>query len=420
MSNAGKIYNPITRKPRRVLLALSWYSHEIHRGVARYAKKAGWLLDRSVHRYCDVPQNWQGDGILCSTNPAGKIKKIVDNARLPTVNMGGWYPGLNLPTVIHDDFEIGRQAAEHFINRDFTELAFYLRSSSQLARTRREGFEMTAQKAGCNCYRLDWHSYRQSSSLTNPSAKHWLIQKILSLPKPLAIFADNDDHALELIDACMHAGVPVPQQVAILGCDNDELDCTVSPIPISSVNSDLEGLGYKSAELLDQLLQGRQIGTRFVKIPPKGIVVRKSSDIKAIAHPQVATALCYIWDNYYKPIQVEDVVKAVSMSRRGLYDAFSKFVGHSIAEEITRFRLDKATHLLTSTNKKASEIAAQSGFTSSDRMGKVFMRVFKMSPSAYRKAHSKESLSAGIYQPVYREETAADKANSAKPKEINQ
>ena len=406
MSNAGTLYNPVVRKPKRVLLALSWYSHEIHRGVARYAKQAGWRLDRSVHRYTDIPTNWQGDGILCSTNPAGKIKTIIENAKLPTVNMGGWYPGLNLPTVIHDDFEIGKQAAEHFIDREFTELAFYLRSPSQLARTRREGFEMTARAAGRNCYRLDWHTYKQTQSNPNPSIKDWLVQKIISLPKPLAIFADNDDHALELIDACMHAGIPVPQQVAILGCDNDELDCTVSPIPLSSVDADLEGLGYRAAELLDIMLQGHQIGTKYIKVPPRGVIVRKSSDIKAIAHPQVATALCYIWDNFYKPIQVDDVVRAVSMSRRGLYDAFAKFVGRSIAEEITRLRIDRATHLLVNTSKKASEIAIESGFTSSDRMGKVFMRVFRMSPSAYRKSEIQQA--AGVYKSVANAEPPAE------------
>ena len=380
--------------PKKVLLALSWYSHEIHRGVARYAKQAGWRLDRSVHRNTDIPEKWTGDGIICSINPTSKIKSLIANSKVPAINMGWYHPELGLSTVIHDDVEIGKQAADHFVQREFKEFAFYLKHPSDLAKNRMEGFKQGAISQGNNFFILDWTTAKESIT-NNPHSKinrhQWLVTQLLRLPKPLAIMTENDDHALELIDACMEANISVPEQVAIIGCDNDELDCTVSPIPLSSVDADLEGLGYKAAELLDKVISEGETPPACTKIPPKGVIARQSSDIKAIPHPEVATALCFIWNNFQKPIQVDDVVRAVSMSRRGLYDAFTKFVGRSIAEEITRLRLKKAAELLIATNKKASEIAEISGFASSDRMGKVFMRIFKMSPSAYRKSNGEIS-----------------------------
>lgn len=373
-------------KRRRVLLALGWYSTDLHRGVAAYARKAGWALNIDMERGTPIPRNWKGDGVICVLGMDPAIDEAVLAWKLPTVSIGP-FSTKEIPQVMPDNETIGKLAGEHFLMRGFRNFAYYVRSGGLGERLRMEGFRRRISENGHALTILQRPSGGRRPDASGESGDpSWLEEKLAALRKPVAVFAEYDDRAIEILDACENAGLSVPEEVAVLGVDNDELRCGFATTPLSSVDDDQAKQGYEAGRLLDSLMKGEPIAERKIFVQPRGIVTRKSTDILAIEHPNVAKALRLIWEHYTESLTAEAVASEIPMSSRRLHDAFLKHVGRTMAEEITRRRLEHAQRLLEDPKRrKMEEVAERSGFTSADHMGKIFMRALGVSPSIYRR-----------------------------------
>ncbi len=174
----------------------------------------------------------------------------------------------------------------------------------------------------------------------------------------------------------------------MIGVDNDEYTCEFSPVPITSVESNRQELAYQGAALLDALMRGQSPPSQPLLIPPTGLVVRRSSDILAIEHPEVAKALGFIWQHFSKRIGVADVVAATAMSRCSLYRAFERLVGRTIREELERKRLEYARRLLLTSPSKVVHVARLSGFQSGEQFCRAFARVIGTTPREFRRQNA--------------------------------
>jgi LacI family transcriptional regulator len=373
----------LTQAPaRRVLLMMGWYSIAIHRGVARYAKQAGWALDAASVRNANATPAWEPDGVIAMLGPNAEIATLVASFKLPTINIG--YQNISpAPRVANDNQAIAALAVQHFVERGFNHLAFYFKGVSKCELERLECFQAACRDAKRTFHLIDAHAGLPKGC---PPAELFaaLRKNLARLPKPLAVTAENDDLAAEVIFASQEERLLVPEQVAVLGVMNDELRCNFTTVPLSSIDDNAEGMGFTAAELLDQLMAGKKIAKGPIRVPPVGVVTRQSTDILAIENTDVAMALKTIWTRYREPINVEEVANGVPISYRRLHDLFVEHVGRSMSDEIARLRVEHAARELAETDKKVHAIAVASGFADANRMVKVFRRIKGMTPGQFR------------------------------------
>ena len=384
MNPTAKSPRAIANPLRRVLMALGYYDPQLHRGITRYAREAGWVLDTSMAHYGVLPEHWRGDGVITILlSKRGDITRFINRQRVPVVALYADAPHVQVPRVILDDVRIGQLAAEHFLERGFTDLGFYRFTGYQAVQDREEGFRRAVQQAGRNFHLIDWHGAARQGRRWNWF--DWLERELPKLPLPIAIMAQSDHRATYLLSACEAAGLAVPEQVALIGVDNDEQACELASVPLSSVDCDRESMAYEGARLLDRLISGGRPPGRPIKIAPRGVVVRHSSDIYAVVDPAAARALQFIREHFREPMGVEEVIRASRTSRCGLYRAFHKYVGRSVGEEIDRQRIEHAKKLLRETCHKLHAIARLSGFSGAEHFTRTFRRVTGDPPSAYRR-----------------------------------
>ena len=376
---------------RTVLLALTSSHHGFFRGVARYAREHRWHLVADMIYTAKIPVGWRGDGIISFIGYRDDLAEFILSSKLPAVEISMVRNEIPLPRVEGDSDQIGRLAAEHFLERGFRNFAWAPMLDDVLNAERHRGFAGRLARSGCACHPLPPADSRHG----DPAARDWtarrkvLMQELKRLPKPLAVFGYNDCVAAEIIDACEDAGLLVPEAVAVLGVDNDALICECIPVPLSSVCHDLEGMAYQAAALLDRLMAGRKPPRKTLRIPPKGLVTRRSTDILAVENLQVARALRFIRDRYANAqLGVDDVVAATDISRRPLEKAFRHELKRSINEEIVRVRMNKVRELLANTDVKVVDIAALCGFSRPNHLFRTFRRLHGTSPKAYRAARN--------------------------------
>ena len=385
MSHASSHRRGFVRpRQNRVLLALAYYEHRMHLGAVRYAREANWILDTRMAHYGTPPEYWEGEGILTVVLPdRPDLVRYLRKKKVPIVGLTADLEDVVTVQVVLDNFRMGQLAAEHLIERGFRNLAFYKCTDYTDIQNREAGFASAVDAAGLDYRCLDWHAV----SGKNPRLElmGWLTRQLRDLPKPAAIMAQSDHRAYSLVNACEVAGLSIPEEVALVGVDNDEYTCEFAPVPITSVDSNREELAYRGAVVLDRLMRGRPVPSEPIVVPPIGLVVRRSSDILAIEHPEVSHALSFIWQHFRQRIGVDDVVAATAISRGGLYRAFEKHVGRTIREELEHKRIEHAQRLLLTTSDKVSHIARQCGFSSGEQFCRAFARTIKMTPSQFRR-----------------------------------
>lgn len=372
---------------RNVSVILSWYNHDILRGIARFAREAGWSLDLQFTYYSSSTFAVTGDGLISLYSShalnAGKIRAMA--ARVPTVDLG-WDSeslGLNLHQVVSDNEKIGALAASHFIERGYEHLLFVNIYHGRDEEERMAAFGRAVRKAG------RWfHSLVCPDSVLKEAdvrRERWLIDGMKSFPKPLAVLSLSDEPALWIMNVCRSAGLHIPEEIAIMGINNDATVCEFAPVPLTSIDVDMERRGFEAASLLDRLMRGKGPSRRLIRIPPTGIVTRKSTEMLAVPSLGVAKALRFIYENYLDPIGVDDVVKATHISRCSLYNAFRQHVGRTVAQEISRVRLNHARKLLKTTDATTFSVALESGFSDAVHLNRTFMRLAGISPTAFRR-----------------------------------
>src|ERR1051325_6555376 len=374
------------RNQKRVLIALGWYDYRVHRGIEKYAQEQGWHLSANYTREKVVPWGWEGDGILAWLGAGDDLAEFVQAARKPTVDLSFRRPHLNFPRVLEDHEHAANIVAEHFLSRGFKHFAFYSDAENWSYAERGTAFVTAIEKTGHLCEWLAWfRSPEYRADREQWKRKHtWLAAQLKRAEKPLAVFAANDEQALDVLESCEMAGITVPEQVAISGAENYLLAPDAMITPISSVDTNLETLGYRGAALLGELMSGKRAPRTPIRVPAAGLIIRKSSDLLAVKHKGVANSLRFIWENCHRPISVKDLVGVAAMSRRGLHKAFLENLDRTPGQELQRIRIERAKRLLGESDQKMEVLAGMCGYQSANSFCVAFKQATGMSPKQFR------------------------------------
>ena len=333
-------------------------------------------------------QQWGGAGIIARVETKQVAEDIV-RAGVPAVVLGiepslvEQVPQLNdYCEVFSDSDGAARLAAEHLLERGFENLAYVGFPSRVWSERRRDAFCRSVRSLGFEPY--VYNPPRRKSERGWEREQANLAQWIEELPKPVGIMACNDDRGYGLLEACRLAEVNVPEEVAVIGVDDDELFCELADPPLSSIAMNAEHGGYRTAHLLDQLMHGRIQTPQKLIVEATHVVTRRSTDVKVLNGPEVSTALSFIHRNRSRDFTVDDVAKAVGVSRRNLEVKFRKAVGRTILAEIQRVRLDHAKRMLRETDLPIPQIAEASGYNSASYLTQVFRKEVGVTPVKYR------------------------------------
>ncbi len=386
--------NPIltisTMSARKIALLIETskaFGRGILAGVSRYARvRARWTmyveergLDDGVPAWLS-PQHF--DGIIVRSLRPETINGVLD-FQIPTVCLGEENPP-GVFGVINDDAACARLAADHLLQREFRHFGYVGLKGFVWSDARREHFAGHLRRAGYPCDVLE-------SSVATSRAAPWyqrrdqLSRWIRSLPKPVGVMTCYDTTARTLLDVCRDLGILVPEQVAIIGVDNDEVLCELSDPPLTSVAPNTDAIGAAAARLLDQLIDGQPPPHQDVVVPPKGIVTRQSTDTQAIDDPAIATALGCIRRGACDGMDVSDLLDRVPLSRRTLERRFKNLLGHSPLEEIRRVRLGRVKELLRETDLKLEAIAKLAGYSYTAYMVAQFRESEGITPGQFRR-----------------------------------
>lgn len=371
---------------RNILILMEWYNHHLRMGIGQYARHHDWHL--TVDERARVPVNWQGDGVLTVFHQRQDIATYLSHLKIPVVSLSQHRSDIDLPRVTGDHQQVGILAAEHFAERGFQHVAWFSTTCSPPQVLRFTGLCHGCRTQGLRQpYRWIWEEVAGNNPEDWQGMRNWLATLLHQTPKPLAILAYNDYDASKILDICRMLKTTVPEEIAILGVDDNELICLNQPVPLSSIRHDLVKVGYQGAQLLDALIDGVKPPSGAILIPPSGITLRQSTDQTAIPVPTVREAIRFIKDNLYRSFGVDEVAGATGVSRSTLDRLFQQHLARSVHSEILRARLAMAKHLLTRTDLPLSEIAQQSGFCHAQYFNNVFRKTVGHTPHAYRKQH---------------------------------
>jgi LacI family transcriptional regulator len=363
----------------------------ILRGVARYVRRHGpWALfyqPRSLEEA--VPKwlrQWRGDGIIVRVQNR-KIAEAVLAAGLPAVDVLGVVPGLPLPLVHVDDAQVARLAAAHLLERGFQHFGFFGIEGENWSHNREQAFVEAVLREGgsAQVYNLprgvetfgSWEAVEDD-----------LAAWITRLPKPAGLMVCSDQRGPLLLEACRRAGVAVPDELTIIGVDNDEPLCEVCNPPLSSVVPNHEQVGYEAAALLERLMAGQAPPEKPVLVAPAGVVTRLSSDTLAIEDRQVAAALRLIREHACEGLKVNALARQVGLSRTVLQRRFRAVLRKSVHQLIIEARLKRAQDLIVNTDLPMIEIAERCGFKHVEYLCAVFKQRLGMPPRQLRRPQS--------------------------------
>jgi LacI family transcriptional regulator len=292
-----------------------------------------------------------------------------------------------VPWVETDDEAIALAAAEHLMARGFRDLAFCGDSHFNWSVWRREHFARIVEKSGRNCYVYESPAVGRTGS-TWDLEQDRLTRWVASLPRPVGIMACYDIRAQEVLDICREMDVAVPEEIAVIGVDNDRLLCDLCEPPLSSVIPDAPRTGFIAASLLDKQMAGEAVEPRPYLIAPVGVQTRQSTDIMAIDDPHIAATLRYIRQNACAGIQVRDLLRVIPLSRRVLESRFKERTGRTPHEEIMRIRMERVKTLLVETSLPLAAIAKRTGFNYIEYLNEAFKKRVGTTPGKYRKEAS--------------------------------
>ncbi|MFA5203688.1 MAG: DNA-binding transcriptional regulator [Lentisphaeria bacterium] len=334
------------------------------------------------------------DGVIAHLHRPDWVAAVRGLER-PVVNVSNTLGDiLPWPRVGSDEALIGHAAADHFLERGFRHFAFFGYRGFAYSRQREKGFRdhLAAAGHGCETFAAELPGDDRSRAWAlDARVLAWL----RALAKPVAVFAANSIRGFELLEACRREGLRVPQKVAVLGLDNDEVLCEMAFPPLSAIRTANERIGFEAATLLDRLMAGRRPPRRPVLVPPGEVVVRQSTDVLAVHDPALEKALRCIRDQLHRSLGVAELARVAAVSRRVLERKFREVVGQSPLQEIRRLRLARAARLLAETALPVAEIAARCGFSAVQKLDDAFRREHGLAPRRYRLLHADAGADTG-------------------------
>jgi LacI family transcriptional regulator len=370
------------------------YSKSLLRGVAQYAKeKNSWVFCMMPSSYRETAgikgilkwaKEWGADGMIGQFYNESDALQI-SKAGITVIAQDFKERFKKVPNISGDYFQTGKLAAEYFIKKGFQHFAFYGFSNIVWSRERAEGFETTLKLKKFSVHYFE-NKKTQAQELwyykASPLSK-WLKQ----LPKPVAIMTCDDNQGQYITQACRFAGLRIPEEVAVLGVDNDEMICNLSDPPLSSIKLGAEKGGYDAAALLDKMIKKKFKKPVNILVKPIQIVTRNSTDIYATPDEHVATTLRYIHQNIDSSLSVNQILKEVPLSRRSLEKRFQQITGSPVYKYIYNLRVEKFAQKLIETDKSIFEIALDLGFNDSKNISRTFKKIKGYTPRAYRKQY---------------------------------
>lgn len=370
------------------------YGKNLLRGIARYSRDHGpWTFCRMPGYYRETigidgilawAKEWKADGIIGQFYNNEEVWKF-RQAKIPVIAQDFKERFQEIPNITGAYKETGQMGAEYFLKKGFKNFAFYGFRNIVWSRERAEGFKERVREAGC-----DAHLYERTDSRGmdlwhyKPSA---LTAWLNSLPKPVALMTCDDNMGNHITEASRQIKIRIPDEVAVLGVDNDEMLCELSDPPLSSIALDTEKSGYEAARLMRQMIDKRSDKFEDVVVRPTQVVSRISTDIFASADKYIVDALKYIHDNLDKNLKVNQVLKEVPMSRRSLEKRFVLTTGYPVYEYIYNKRIEKFTQKLLETDMTIFEIALDLGLSDSKNIARQFKQLKGLTPVAYRRKY---------------------------------
>jgi LacI family transcriptional regulator len=370
------------------------YGRELLRGIAAYARQTGpWLFFHEERALADplppMLKHWAPDGILVRL-ASDELLRQVRGLHIPTVDLYRDEEIPEIPGVTIDQHALARQAIRHFQERGFQNYAFcgytgvffsenreaYFLSELKELGIRPYVFRHPPMKGGRKLSAIEAHATRFAAKLAE-----WL-QK---LPKPIALMACNDMRAFQVLNVSSTLGIAVPEEVAVLGVDNDPIECELSNPPLSSIDPNAAKIGFEGAALLHKLIQGKSKPTRRILVEPRGVVTRRSTDVLAIDDPAAAAAIQYVRRIALQRPAYASILADLQLSRSTLERWFQRYLGHSVSDEILSIRVKHIQELLLRTTHPLESIARLCGFTHVETMSRLFKRHAGLTPGDYRR-----------------------------------
>jgi LacI family transcriptional regulator len=381
-------------KRRRVaiMLDLDWpykRHHDVFAGTQEYARQRGrWecILDAYVEQSVEGGRSRPAyDGIIARVTP--RLAQAARRASVPLVNVWVSSPVTDVPLVAPDFEAVGRMAARHLMARGFRQFGILGFIRQRAVKAQRTAFEATVAEAGCSCSSLmvpagyaerpaNWQAFRARID-------EW----IDSWTPPIGVSVSYDLLCRYLACACRRRGVHVPRDAALVGTHNEPLICAHPEPSLSSIELGYEQVGYRAAELLDEMMDGAPEPGEPVLLEPVALLPRRSSEALAVDDEMVAAALRFISEHSHEPIRVSHVAESLHVTRRTLERRFRAVLGRSIADEIARLRVERAKRRLAESKTSIKRLAVEAGFGDATQMCTVFKRVEGITPSDYRRQH---------------------------------
>lgn len=375
---------------KRIILLLETsraFGRQLIMGIARYSRLNGpWSFYKEpTDLKSSIPHltNWKPDGIIMRDS---LITRELLKLKIPTILAihDSKYPK-DLPVIKTDSFAIAKMASEHLLEKGLKNFAFCGFNNYDWSKERKLYFNQFNNEAGFgthnylspkNVKKYDWENEQQLVT-------EW----IKSLPKPVGIFACNDDRGQHILEVCKMIDLKVPEEVAVIGVDNDPMVCDIGDPPLTSIALNVESAGYESAKLMDDLINDKKVYSKKIIVSPSHIVQRQSTDILAVDDSEVAAAIRYIKKNAREKILIKDVVKKTGISRRTLEKRFRKTIHRSIYNEIRQVRVEWISRLLIETDLSISQITSLFNFTDSEHISRYFKKEKGIGLREFRKLH---------------------------------
>ena len=363
------------------------YGRQVLQGITRYVRShqpwSCFLEQREL--WASAPawlQGWQGSGVICrKTTP--ELAKMLAKAGIPLVDLSDIHPSFGVPRIESDHESMGAVAADHLLERGFTQFGFCGFSDQAWSIGRREGFVARLNERGypCDVWESPWPEPRSHPwEREQERISRWL----LSLPRPVGLMACNDMRGQHLLDACQRVNLAVPEEAAVIGVDDDAVLCNLCHPPLSSVVPNAERVGYEAAALLDAMMAGKKPLPQRMLIAPTGVTTRQSSDVLAIDDPVIAAAVRFIRERACEGCGMKDLLRHIPMSRSLLERRFRHHLGRSPQAEIRAMQLKRVKQLLAESDLSLDQIAPLAGYAHPEYMSVVFKRETGQTPGKYR------------------------------------
>jgi len=363
------------------------YGRQILRGITRYIRLHGpWSIYTS-ERGQDDPDppwlaKWQGDGIITRSLDMAWCR-AAQRRGIPVVSLRHLVDKPDFPTIFPDQDKIVARIITHFRERGFQNFGYIgVDGNKGWERLRREAFARLASQQGLN---ISIRPRLVKPGLGWEQEEEHLAAWVAMLPKPIGIMVNHDTQGIQVLDACRRAGTRVPDEVAVVSVDNDPVLCEIAAVPLSSLNQQVQLVGYRAAELLDRMIHGGKVEAKNYFTEPGEVVVRESSDVIAVDDEQLAKAIRFTRNNACMLSGVDEIARASGISRRALEKKFAERIGRTPLEEIHLTRFLRVKQLLLETDYTLLRIAELAGFRYQEYLVRFFRKQSGMTPGEFRK-----------------------------------